>query len=131
MTDQLHDRLADALRDVYPHAPWVLSGKIKEALAAYETAKSEPAIGLITQAQAEQYIRAADDELGPYCCDPWVEECRRAIRSLTQAKKEPVKQMKLPEIDLTYKSDGFLAGWYAYEEKMIAVIKAQGLEAIP
>ena len=42
----------------------------------------------LTKAQVEEYIDAADSELGPRCCDAWVEKCRRLLRSTIAAEKE-------------------------------------------
>jgi hypothetical protein len=33
-----------------------------------------------TKEQIEEYINAADDELGPNCTDAWVEEVRKYLR---------------------------------------------------
>lgn len=38
--------------------------------------------------EVEQYIDAADSELGPRCCDPFAEKCRAALREVAAPRDE-------------------------------------------
>lgn len=66
----------------------------------------------VTQKQVEEYIQAADLELGPACVDDWVETVRQTLRAAFK-EEEPEPEVALSTLS---KGDFFTIGGDGLQE---------------